>query len=175
MLQWQKYNFVANFWQILAMSLEGYVMKLFNLCVLSLATALLGMGLANANYTVYKTIGAHGEVKYMQIQPNSGNYETLQFRQDGRTNTPGEMAPTAVSATESAEQNRIAELQKQVDEMQSRENAQRCATLRNNLANLNMGTRVYENDAQGGRTFLTDQQIIERRARIQQNIAEFCQ
>lgn len=131
---------------------------------------------ANANtYTVYKTVGEHGEVKYSQMQPAVGvKFEAIQFRSDGRTNTPGAMAAPTVDPNTTADQNRIAELERQMQEQQAREKSERCQRLRQNLANLEMGGRIYETQADGSRTFLNDQQIVERRTRAQQTIAQHC-
>lgn len=154
-------------------------MKLRNVCAM-LSVLMMSVGVANAvdnatYYTVYKTVGAKGETKYAQMKPETGEYEEIQFRQDGRINTPGEMAPAPLDTGDAAVQNRMAELQQQVNELKAREDAQRCAALRTNLANLNSNSRVYVNDDQGGRRFLTDQEIVERRTSIQEKIAQFCQ
>lgn len=138
-----------------------------------LATAAL-FGTANA-YTVYKSTGEHGEVRYTQIPPKEGTYETLEFKTDGRVATQGEQAPDQADPNQIAEQNRNAELEQQLQEIQARENAQRCQALRNNLANLNMGGRLYETDANGNRNFLSNDQIAERKTRAEQAIAQFCQ
>lgn len=131
-------------------------------------------GTASANVVkVYKSVGPHGEVRYSQDVPRDAkNLEVLEFRSDGRTNTVGQMAaPTVDPAAQDPEK---AQLQKQVDELQKRENAQRCNALRNNLANLNIGGKIYEMDANGNRSYLNDQEINSRRARTQQAISQFC-
>lgn len=132
--------------------------------------------ISNANtYTVYKTIGAHGEVKFTQMQPNVGvQYETIQFRSDGRTNTAGQMAAPTVDPAVAAEQQRTADMQKQIEELQAREKADRCNRLRSNLSNLNMGGRIYETTNTGERVFLNDQEIQSRRTSVQQTIAQHC-
>lgn len=144
--------------------------------MLAFLVALVATTTANANtYTIYKTVGANGEVKYMQIQPNPGvKYETIQFRDDGRQNTPGNMAAPTADPNVTADQNRIAELERQMKEQQDREKSERCQRLRQNLANLNMGGRIYETQPDGSRAFLNDQQINERRTRAQQTISQHC-
>lgn len=134
---------------------------------------------AQANtINVCKTTGSHGEVKYSQVV--SGELgttctgELIGFRSDGRQNTPGEMAAPSIDPAQAAEQSRAAQLEQQIKEMEARETAQRCQTLRNSLANLNMGGRVYEMDADNNRTYLNAQEIDTRRKRTQQTIAQFC-
>ncbi|MDO5651423.1 MAG: DUF4124 domain-containing protein [Moraxella sp.] len=123
---------------------------------------------------IYRSVGAHGEVKYSQFPPKDGNnVEALEFRSDGRQNTPGEMAAPAIDPN-AQQQSQVAELQKQVQDLENRENAQRCQTLRSNLANLNIGGRIYETNAQGERVYMNDQEIGVRRDRIQQAINEHC-
>lgn len=132
--------------------------------------------LANANtITVYKSIGPHGEVRYSQIPPrDSKNVEAIQFRGDGRINTPGDYAAAPIDPNQQAQQNQVTELNQKVQELEERENARRCQTLRNNLANYNIGGRIYEMDASGNKVYLNDQEIQARRDRTQQAIAQYC-
>ena len=134
----------------------------------------LGMIADAAVTTVYRSVGAHGEVKYSQFPPeNAKNLETLEFRSDGRQNTPGQMA-APMADPNTADNERVSQLQQQVKDLENREHAQRCQTLRNNLANLNIGGRIYETNAQGERVYLNDQEISARRLRIQQTMNEHC-
>lgn len=137
----------------------------------------LGTPFAIANtYTVYKSTGTHGEVKFTQTAPKGvKNVEVLQMRNDGRQNTAGEMAPPPVTSNESADLSHANELERRLKEMEERENAQRCRSLRNNLANLNIGGKVYEMDDKGNRTYLNSQEIDSRRGKVQQAISQFCQ
>lgn len=130
---------------------------------------------ASANVVkVYKSIGPHGEVRYSQDVPRDAkDLEVLEFRSDGRTNTVGQMAAPTVDPNAPLDPEK-AQLKQQVDELEKRQNAQRCNTLRNNLANLNIGGKVYEMDDKGNRSYLNDQEINSRRARMQQAINDFC-
>lgn len=142
--------------------------------VISALIVALGLPFAQA-FTVYKTIGEHGEVRYTQAPPqNVDNIEVLEFRDDGRVNTAGQMAPQDNSA-ELAQQSQNAEVQRQIEEQQARDQAERCRTLRNNLANLNIGGSVFERGPDGQTRYLSAQEIEERRQRTQQTIEQFCQ
>lgn len=143
--------------------------------VASLALVAL-CGTASANVVkIYKSVGPHGEVRYSQDVPRDAkNLEVLEFRSDGRTNTVGQMAAPTVDPNIVAQQNQMNQLEQQVKELKDKENAQRCNSLRNNLANLNIGGRLYEMDANGNRVFLNDQEIQSKRARTQQAISQFC-
>ncbi len=147
-------------------------MKYISACLL----ALVGLSSAHAaTYTVYKTVGAHGEVKYSQQMPKDATkVEVIEFRTDGRQNTPGNMAPATVDPNATAEQNKLAEMERQMKEMQQKQQAQQCQSLQNSLNNLNMGGRIYEMNAQGERVFLSDADINARRATTQQAIAQYC-
>ncbi|MFP3458945.1 DUF4124 domain-containing protein, partial [Psychrobacter sp. SIMBA_152] len=62
---------------------------------------------------VYKSIGAHGEVKYSQHAPQTGkNIELIEFRSDGRQSNAGQMAgktdPNQSNNAQTAEEQRIA-------------------------------------------------------------------
>lgn len=131
---------------------------------------------ASANVVkIYKSVGPHGEVRYSQDVPRDAkNLEVLEFRSDGRTNTVGQMAAPTVDPNVAAQQNQMLALEQQVKELKDKENAQRCQSLRNNLANLNIGGKIYEMDANGNRSYLNDQEINSRRNRTQQAISQFC-
>ena len=128
---------------------------------------------------VYKSIGAHGEVKYSQHAPQNGkNIELIEFRSDGRQNNAGEMAGKTDASqsnnTQTAEEQRVAALEARIKEQEAQANAQRCQSLRNNLTNLHVGGRIYEMDADGKRQYLDGREIELKRERVQQAINQYC-
>lgn len=149
--------------------------------LMSLSTAGMLMLSMNASHAieVYRSIGAHGEVKYSQYAPQNGkNVERIEFRSDGRQNNAGEMAgKTEANQTnnaQSAEEQRVAQLEARIKEQEAQANAQRCQSLRNNLTNLNVGGRIYEMDANGKRRYLDGREIELKRERVQQAIDQYC-
>ncbi|MER1973851.1 MAG: DUF4124 domain-containing protein, partial [Psychrobacter alimentarius] len=67
----------------------AYASKINNAAKLLISTACMLMLSMNASQAiqVYKSIGAHGEVKYSQHAPQNGkNVELIEFRSDGRQN-----------------------------------------------------------------------------------------
>ena len=158
-------------------SMINYVTKLF---VVMMAISLWALSI-NASYAVqvYKSIGTHGEIKYSQHPPQNGkNVEMIEFRSDGRQNTPGQLAgKTAANqadTNQSAEQQRVAQLEARIQDQEAQANAQRCQSLRNNLTNLNVGGRIYEMDASGKRQYLDSREIELKRERVQQAIGQYC-
>jgi hypothetical protein len=127
---------------------------------------------------VYKSIGAHGEVKYSQHSPQNGkNIELIEFRSDGRQNNAGQLAgktDASQNNTPSAEEQRVAALETRIKEQDAQANAQRCQSLRSNLTNLNVGGRIYEMDASGKREYLDGREIELKRERVQQAIDQYC-
>lgn len=128
---------------------------------------------------VYKSIGAHGEVKYSQYAPQNGkNVEVIEFRSDGRQTDPGQLAGKTDANqndnTQNAEQQRVAQLEARIKEQEANANAQRCQSLRNNLTNLNVGGRIYEMDTSGKRQYLDSREIELKRERVQQAISQYC-
>ncbi len=128
---------------------------------------------------VYKSIGAHGEVKYSQHAPqNARNVEVIEFRSDGRQNNAGQMAgktdANQSAGTPNPEDQRVAELEARIKDQEAQANAQRCQSLRNNLTNLNVGGRIYEMDANGKRQYLDGREIELKRERVQQAIGQYC-
>ena len=128
---------------------------------------------------VYKSIGAHGEVKYSQHAPQNGrNIEVIEFRSDGRQSNAGQLAgktdANQSTNTQSVEEQRVAALEARIKEQEAQANAQRCQSLRNNLTNLNVGGRIYEMDANGKRQYLDGREIELKRERVQQAIDQYC-
>ncbi|MGP5069088.1 DUF4124 domain-containing protein [Psychrobacter faecalis] len=130
--------------------------------LLSISTACMLMLPINASHAiqVYKSIGAHGEVKYSQHAPQS----------DGRQSNAGQLAGKTEAnqaAPQSAEEQRVAQLEARIKEQEAQANAQRCQSLRNNLTNLNVGGRIYEMDTNGKRQYLDGREIELKRERVQ--------
>ena len=148
--------------------------------LLSISTACMLMLPINASHAiqVYKSIGAHGEVKYSQHAPQNGrNIEVIEFRSDGRQSNAGQLAGKTEAnqaAPPSAEEQRVAQLEARIKEQEAQANAQRCQSLRNNLTNLNVGGRIYEMDANGKRQYLDGREIELKRERVQQAINQYC-
>ncbi|MBF0659546.1 DUF4124 domain-containing protein [Psychrobacter sp. NG25] len=148
--------------------------------LVSMSTACMLMLSMNASHAiqVYKSIGAHGEVKYSQHSPQNGkNIELIEFRSDGRQNNAGQLAgktDPSQNNTPSAEEQRVAALETRIKEQDAQANAQRCQSLRNNLTNLNVGGRIYEMDASGKREYLDGREIELKRERVQQAIDQYC-
>ncbi len=159
----------------------AYASKIYTAAKLLMSTACMLMLSMNASQAiqVYKSIGAHGEVKYSQHAPQVGkNIELIEFRSDGRQNNAGQMAgktdPNQSSNAQTAEEQRVAALEARIQEQEAQANAQRCQSLRNNLTNLNVGGRIYEMDANGKRQYLDGREIELKRERVQQAITQYC-
>jgi len=150
----------------------------FSIGLLSMSLWLLPIQASHA-IQVYKSIGAYGEVKYSQHPPqNSKNVEMIEFRSDGRQNTPGQLAGKTQANqndnSQNPEQQRVAQLEARIKEQEDQANAQRCQSLRNNLTNLNVGGRIYEMDASGKRQYLDSREIELKSERVQQAISQYC-
>lgn len=148
-------------------------MKISHLTALLLTGTLLTTAHANTT-TVYKSVGKHGETRYSQIQPkDTQNFEVLQMRSDGRTADAGRMAQlpeqTATPANPETEA-----LKKENETLKNQELANRCQSLRSNFANLSIGGRIFETNAQGEKVYLNDQEISSRRQQHQQMLNQYC-
>lgn len=150
-------------------------MKFYALTALLMAGTLFSAHAATV--TVYKSVGKHGEVRFTQMQPtDTKNFTVLQLRSDGRITDEGKATQTpAETANTNPDAQRAAELEKQLKEQQNQERARACQNLRTNLANLAIGGRVFETNAQGERVYLNDQEINSRRQRHQEMIDQHCQ
>lgn len=159
----------------------AYASKINNAAILLISTACMLMLSINASHAVqvYKSIGTHGEVKYSQHAPQNGkNVELIEFRSDGRQSNAGQLAgkteANQSTNTQTAEEQRVAQLEARIKEQDAQANAQRCQSLRNNLTNLNVGGRIYEMDASGKRQYLDGREIELKRERVQKAIDQYC-
>ena len=135
---------------------------------------------ANA-VTIYKSIGAHGEIKYSQFPPQNGTDVTvMELREDGRTVDQGQMSgktdtDSVTNDQQNAGVNANQNTQQNNNEQQDTQDiAKRCQNLRNNLTNLSAGGRIYEMDDQGNRKYLDNREIEKRRQTVQQALQQFC-
>lgn len=149
--------------------------------MITVSTTLLLVLTMHPSYAVqvYKSVGAHGEVKYSQYPPqNSKKIEVIEFRSDGRQTDAGKMAGKTSSTqnipAQSPEEQRMSQLEARIQEQEANANAQRCQSLRNNLTNLTVGGRIYEMDANGKRQYLDSREIEVKRERVQQAITQYC-
>lgn len=143
-----------------------------------LTSIAFGMSANAISTTVYKSTGKHGEVRYSQMQPkDTQNFQTLEMRSDGRTADAGRMAQSPSSdqnAPPNPEAQENADLKKENEALKNQELASRCQSLRANFANLAIGGRIYETNAQGEKVYLNDQEISSRRQRHQEMISQYC-
>lgn len=144
------------------------------------ALALFSGLITNANaVTVYKYAGKKGEVVYAQYQPRGvKNVEVIEFRSDGRVTEAGQMAgkvdPNQEDKRPTPQEQRIAQLEKQTKELQAREQAERCQSLRNNLTKLNSGERIISRDAEGKKFYLDDRQMQAEREKQEKLFNKYC-
>lgn len=158
--------------------------SLFNTQWLKLAcgfgiSGIMALSAVNGNaVTYYKSVGSHGEIKYTQFPPAKGKFEMIELRSDGRRVDTGQMANNADQNAQgnapTAQDQEKQAMQKRIDELEKQDNIRRCQSLRNNLANLNSGGRIYEQGENGSKQFLDDKAIEQRRSKIQQALNQYC-
>lgn len=146
------------------------------------ALLLLSMTALSANSaTYYKWADANGTPHYSQYAPTNGvDLNKVQVI-NTRDIMPSSMTQTATTGANgqptaplSPEQQRIADLEAQQKAQQAEQDKERCKSLQNNLANLNVGGRVYEMDAKGERKYLDGREIELKRQQAQQAINQYC-
>lgn len=152
-------------------------MKFLTLATLLLTGSLLTT--ANANtITVYESTGKHGEKRFSQIPPNdTKDYTLREFRRDGRIADTGRMASLpeqAVPPAPNPDAQRADEAEKALKEQRAKELAERCKTMRTNLAAFSTGGRIYETNDKGERVYLNDQEISSKKQRTQDAINKEC-
>jgi len=151
--------------------------------VLTLLVVLPSLLLSNSGLnaaTYYKWTDSNGVPHYSQYEPTNGvSLKKVQVINTRELNSPAAAAPTSqagapTAAPLSPEQQRIAELETQNKLQQQQQDQERCKSLQNNLANLNVGGRVFEMDANGERKYLDSREIELRRDKVAQALKQYC-
>lgn len=144
--------------------------------ILALFLTLTSIGLNAATY--YKWVDSSGVPHYSQYAPTNGvNLKKVQVVNTRELSSPATAAAPAGVASQVAqtpEQQRIAQLEAQNKAQQQQQNKEQCKSLQNNLANLNVGGRVYEMDNKGERKYLDGREIELRRQKVAQAISQYC-
>lgn len=134
--------------------------------------------------TYFKWTDKNGVPHYSQYAPTNGvnlrNVQVINTRELGPSSSAAATASNAkgaastVSPTQTPEQQRIAELQAQNQQLKKQQDAERCKALQNTLTNLNQGGRVYEMDNKGERKYLDGREIELRRQQVAQTVNQYC-
>lgn len=146
------------------------------------------MALSNGVHatTFYKWKSPEGVTHFSQTPPYAGkNVETIIIHNDGRmgrrgtTDTPStDSANTTTDATADENTNQPSaketELQQQLADKEKQIRDANCTALKDNLANLNAGGRVYEMNNKGEKQFLDNRQIELKQQEVRSQIAKTC-
>lgn len=160
-------------------------MKLTRLTALFLTGALL----ATAHASTTNVYHLKSQSKFMQTQPkgvvctpidvqDNNDCKIRPMRSDGRVADSGRMSSLPEQATPTAPtsdaQKMMDEAKKMIDDQNAKIMAERCQTMRTNLAALNTGGRIYDTNANGERVYLNDQEISSKRQRTIEAIEKDC-
>lgn len=147
--------------------------------VIALVLTVFSIGLNAATY--YKWTDSNGVPHYSQYAPTNGvdlkKVQVINTRELGSPATTSATAGTngaPASTAMNPEQKRIAELEAQNKAQQKMQDQERCKSLQNTLANLNVGGRVYEMDSKGERKYLDGREIELKRQTVSKAISQYC-
>lgn len=134
--------------------------------------------------TYYKWLDKNGVPHYSQYAPTIGvnlhNVQVVNTRELGPSSSGATTASnvrgaaSSAPATQTPEQKRTAELEAQNQQLKKQQDAERCKSLQNTLANLNQGGRIYEMDGKGERKYLDGHEIELRRQQVAQTVNQYC-
>ena len=151
---------------------------------LLLLSCMLSPFLSSHAATYYKWTDKNGVPHYSQYAPTNGvnlrSVQVINTRELGPSSSGAATASNAkgaassVSPTLTPEQKRNAELEAQNQQLKKQQDAERCKSLQNTLANLNQGGRVYEMDGKGERKYLDGREIELRRQQVAQTVNQYC-
>lgn len=138
------------------------------------------VGLNAATY--YKWTDSNGVPHYSQFAPTNGvDLRKVQVINTRELGSPAAAAAATAGTSDgpastpmTPEQKKIAELEAQNKAQQQQQDKERCKALQNNLANLNVGGRVYEMDNKGERKYLDGREIELKRQKVAQAISQYC-
>ena len=149
------------------------------LCLLSLLLAPMFVTPSNAA-TYFKWTDKNGVPHYSQYAPTNGvnlhKVQVVNTRELGPSSSAAAAVPNASSAapTQNPDQKRNAELESRNKLLKKQQDQEHFKSLQNNLANLNVGGRVYEMDDKGERKYLDGREIELRRGKVAQAINQYC-
>lgn len=129
--------------------------------------ALLAAGTAMAQTTaMYRTIAPDGTVTYTDVPLNDSS-----VRIDVVVRSGTQVARNAQSASSDAP----AAAPRAVNDQQAAEIAANCARAREQQQGLQNSTRLYRVLADGGREFLTDEEVVAARENAASEVARWCE
>ena len=120
---------------------------------------------------VYKWQDAKGATHYTQTPPPAG---VAQKKVDVRSRTDLSPTPVQTSLTPATPDTGNSAAQTAATAPKQKMSAADCQAIKSTLADLNSGRRMYENDANGERSYLTEEQKAERISTYSKNIADAC-
>ena len=136
--------------------------------LLGLATAILNPVHAQQ---FYKWKDAKGATHYTQTPPPARSSQTLSIKARAATATPP--TPPVAATTAKAEPSKDAATKAPAPPKQKL-TAETCQQIKNNLELLQSGRRLYQNDAGGERSYITEAQKATQIQTYSQNLAVGC-
>lgn len=134
----------------------------------------------NAFSASYRWVDENNRVHYSDQPPGKHTTAKLLPSVSGGTAAASTPAPTRSLVERAAELKKKAASGQEAADKAAQEQAQKdafkanCDTARRNLATLQDGIRLVEMDANGERSYLTDEQRQQRTVKAQQDISEYC-
>ena len=139
--------------------------------VATLGLALCAVAPAAAQSKVYKWTDENGVVHFSKTPPPKGDSEQIRLRSD--IPTPPAEAPEATAA--SGDEELFAESNQPDNSGVEEDNRERaCQKGRNMLQQIEPRPRVFKVDAEGNRTYLSDQERLDLLEQARQLIADNC-
>jgi hypothetical protein len=145
----------------------------------AVAALLLSSGFAHAGDTpVYKTVDEHGNVVYTDRPPSAGAQKsTVRFHEPSAEDAA--FAEQQRKATEAAQSKRMqqtatSDLARARQEKAQKEKQARCESARSYYNSLRDAGRIFQNDAQGNRVYLSDADAEAKRTEARQAMDAAC-
>lgn len=156
---------------------ETIAMKHKQLRIALACAALMASGLATAG-EIYKWTDTEGNVHYEDRPIGPANVEHMNIV-SRNTDDAAVQARIDANRAERAVRQQVAEeappeMTREEIRAEQQERAEKCQMYRDRLQAFLRSTRLYEEDDAGERTYLDDDEVMAARARVEDQIQEYC-
>lgn len=152
-------------------------MTRFRLMPAVVVTALALSGTAAAGQ-IYKWVDENGNVHYEDRPTNAAQVALMDIRSrptdDEAVQARVEARREANAVREQVRSEAPPEMSKAELRAEQEERAKKCQTYRDRLEAFDRSTRIYKEDESGEREYLDDEQVLAARARVEDQIREYC-
>lgn len=152
-------------------------MKIYRLTVAIACAALLAGGFASAG-EIYKWVDEDGNVHYEDRPLGASDVERMNIASRSTDNAAVQARVQANrearAVRQQVEEEATPEMSKEEIRAEQQARQEKCQMYRDRLESFLRSTRLYEEDDSGERSYLSEDQVMAARSRVEDQIKEYC-